>query len=99
MKKLLFWVIMITLCLGMWVFVVRLFAADYTIKDVPSIITEQELKEWVGALVERKHLMAIQSIPELQTAQKKAQDDIDFYRIANGLSAMYAVEKPAEPKE
>jgi len=64
------------------------------IKNIPDEITEQQLKEWCGVLVERFYNQKISQIPEFVSAAKKAKTDIDSFRKANDLAAKF--EQPKE---
>jgi len=71
------------------------------IKGIPDGITEQQVKEWVGVLIERFYNQIynqkISQIPEFVAATEKAKTDIDGFRKANDLAAKFESPK-VEPK-
>jgi hypothetical protein len=72
---------------------------DMTLKGIPEGISEEQVKEWVNVLIERKCNQTIQKIPELVVAQENAKKEIDAFRTANSLKAKFTVaEKPLEPE-
>jgi hypothetical protein len=72
------------------------FAADRTVV-IPENVTDQEAKEWMAILQERKTNATVEKIPEVVAAVAKAKVDIDTYRKAVGLAPKF--EKVAEPIE
>jgi hypothetical protein len=70
---------------------------------IPAGITEQEVKEWVAVLVERRVNAQLNANVEVQKATEKAKADIDTYRISAGLAPKFAKEpvkeEEIEPKD
>ena len=63
---------------------------------IPAGISEQEVKEWVAILVERKVNAELNSNAEVMKATEKARVDIDTYRKSAGLAPKF---EKVEPKE
>jgi hypothetical protein len=57
---------------------------DITLKGIENC-TEEEVKEWVSILVERKENQKINSIPQVLQAQADAKLTVDSFRKANTL--------------
>ena len=64
---------------------------------IPAGISEQEVKEWVAVLVERKVNAELNSNAEVVKATEKAMVDIDSYRKSAGLAPKF--EKPVKEEE
>jgi hypothetical protein len=64
---------------------------------IPAGISEQDVKEWVAILVERRVNAELNSNAEVVKATEKAKADIDSYRKSAGLAPKF--EKVEEPKE
>ena len=62
---------------------------------IPVGITEEQVKEWVSILVERKVNAAINANPVIVKATEDAKVEIDTYRKSVGLTPKF--EKVAEP--
>ena len=77
---------------------VSVYAQDRTVV-IPDTITEQEAKEWLSILHERKVQAQINNIPEVAKAAADAKGCIDAYREKVGLTPKFkAVEPIEEPK-
>ena len=65
---------------------------------IPEGISEQDIKEWVAILVERKVNAELNSNVEVIKATEKARVDIDTYRKSAGLAPKFekVAEKPVE---
>jgi hypothetical protein len=63
---------------------------DVTLKNIPDEITEAQVKEWVGVLVERYHNNKLNTIPAVVTAAENAKSQIDSFRSANALEAKFS---------
>jgi hypothetical protein len=70
---------------------------DVLIKGIPEGITEVQVREWVGVLVERFENQKANNIPEVRAAIVTAQTTIDSFRKANTLQAKF--EKPVVKDE
>ena len=67
---------------------------------VPAGITEEQVREWVSVLVERKVNQALTTNPAVASATAAAKVEIDTYRKAVGLTPKYeVVEAPVDPVE
>ena len=73
------------------------FAADRTVV-IPENVTDEEAKEWMAVLQERKTNQGMEKIPEVVAAVAKAKTDIDAYRKQVGLQPKFEAVK-AEPIE
>ena len=75
---------------------------DITIKGIEGL-TEQEIKEWVAVLVERKENAKLNAVQAVSDAVKTFQASVDGFRKANALEAKFEkveeVEPIAEPVE
>jgi len=58
--------------------------------EIPQGITEQEAKEWLAILHERKINKEVNDNPVVKAVAQKAQEDIDAYRKAVGLAPKFA---------
>lgn len=63
---------------------------DITLVGIPEGITEQEVKEWVSILVQRKEEQKLTPPVEVVKASKTT---IDSFREANALEARFPVEE------
>lgn len=64
---------------------------------IPAGITEEQAKEWMAVLAERKINADLNSNPAVASATQKAKDDIDAYRVSVGLKAKFKVAEIKEP--
>lgn len=87
--KLMVWIGILVFCIMFWVGVIKCFAQDITIKNIPDGISTEQVQEWVGILVERFQSAKINQIPEVKTATDNAQAAIDTYRKANLLKPKF----------
>lgn len=62
--------------------------------QIPNGISEEQVKEWVAVLVERKVNQDFNNNIEIKTATEKVKTDIDSYRKSIGLLPKYE-----EPKD
>ena len=69
---------------------------DVTIKNIPEMVSETEVKEWVAILIQRKYE---QSITPPQEIIETARTNIDVFRKANTLKALFEKEIVEEVKE
>ena len=60
---------------------------------IPAGITEEQVKEWVAILVERKVNAELNANVEVAKATAKAKEDIDTYRKSVGLAPKFEVVK------
>ena len=68
--------------------------------EIPNGITEQQAKEWMSILVERKVNAAVNSNPVIVKATEDAKVEIDTYRKSVGLVPKFEkVAEVAEPIE
>ena len=68
--------------------------------EIPNGITEQQAKEWMSILVERKVNAAVNSNPVIVKATEDAKIEIDTYRKSVGLTPKFEkVAEVAEPIE
>ena len=68
--------------------------------EIPNGITEQQAKEWMSILVERKVNAAVNSNPVIVKATEDAKIEIDTYRKSVGLTPQFEkVAEVAEPIE
>ena len=65
---------------------------------IPAGITEEQVKEWIGVLVERKINADLNANVAVAAATAKAKVDIDTYRKSVGLAPKFEVAKE-EAKE
>jgi hypothetical protein len=72
------------------------FAGDRTVV-IPENVTDEEAKEWMAILQERKTNATVEKVPEVMAAVAKAKVDIDAYRKAVGLAPKFEVPKEVEP--
>ena len=70
---------------------------DLTIKGIPEGITEAQVKEWCGVLIERYENQKVNQIEAVKTATEAARNNIDAFRKANALIPKF--EKVEEVKE
>ena len=66
---------------------------------LPDGVTEEQLKEWVAVLQERRINQAMESNPVVSAEVAKAKTSIDAYRKSVGLATKYEVVTAEEPKE
>ena len=69
---------------------------DLTVKGIPDGVTDAQVFEFVGVLVERYENAKVNAIPEVSTAIKAAQVGIDSFRVANSLAAKFSKEPVKE---
>ena len=69
---------------------------DVTVKGLPDGITEVQVKDWVGVLVERYENAKVNQIKEVSDAVKAAQVSIDTFRKANSLAPKFEKAEPVE---
>ena len=68
--------------------------------EIPNGITEQQAKEWMSILVERKVNAVVNSNPVIVKATEDAKIEIDTYRKSVGLTPKFEkVAEVAEPIE
>jgi hypothetical protein len=65
--------------------------------QIPNGITEEQVKEWLAVLVERKVNQELNNNAEVKLATEKAKTDIDTYRKSIGLAPKF--EEKVIPKE
>ena len=66
---------------------------DITLKEIPDGITEEQLQEWCEILVKRQTDINISANPAVIEATNKANAEVDKFRKANGLKAIYTKEE------
>ena len=57
--------------------------------QIPNGITEEQVKEWLAILVERKVNADLNNNVEVKTATEKAKTEIDTYRKSIGLAPKF----------
>ena len=70
---------------------------DVTVKNIPDGISDEQVFNFVGVLVERYHNAKVNEVPEVKLAVTTAQTGIDSYLKANGMKPKF--EKVAEVAE
>ena len=69
---------------------------DVTVKGLPEGLSEAQVKDWVGVLVERFENTKVNQIKEVSDAVKAAQVSIDAFRKANSLTPKFEKAEPVE---
>ena len=85
------------LLIGFFLLAVVCFAKDVVIK-VPDDLTDQQVKEWVAILIERKESAKVENNEAVKIAVETAQKSIDTYRKDNGLQAKFEKAEVVEEK-
>jgi hypothetical protein len=65
--------------------------------EIPNGITEQQAKEWMSILVERKVNAAVNSNPVIVKATEDAKVEIDTYRKSVGLTPKFEKVEEVKP--
>ena len=71
---------------------------DVLVKNIPDGITDEQVFNFVGVLVERFHNAKVNEVPEVKAAVTTAQIGIDGYRKANLLTPKFEKVEPVEEK-
>jgi len=69
---------------------------DISVNGLPEGLSEEQVKDWVGVLVERYENAKVNQIKEVSDAVKAAQVSIDTFRKANSLAPKFETAEPVE---
>ena len=79
----------LVLVIGIVLTIVTMACATEITLTVPTGITEQQVKEWVSILVERKVNTELNEKAEVKAAAEAAKTEIDAYRKSVGLQPKF----------
>lgn len=74
------------------------YGADRTVL-IPDGITDEQAKEWMAILQERKINADMNKVPAIMSATEQAKKDIDAYRKSIGLVPKFEKIEESELKE